>query len=52
MSEYSSDSGLYPILEAKILEPWTIIKDNRLKKNKYINSFSVMMKPSHIKIEK
>lgn len=51
MSEYSGLSGMYPILEAKIIEPWTIIKDNKTKKNYYINSFSEIMKPNQIQVQ-
>lgn len=36
------------MLEAKVIEPWHAVKDNQAKKNKYINSFSEMMRPSLI----
>lgn len=43
MSQVPTTSGIYPILEAKMIEPWHIIKDQRRQSNKYYNSFSEMI---------
>ena len=40
MSEFVSESGISPVLEAKMVEPWHVVKDIQLKQNKYINSFA------------
>lgn len=43
MSKYSTLDGIQPILQAKIVEPWHIIKANWKEKHKYFTSFADMM---------